>query len=202
MDCNKGSLKKKSNEKVDVLYERLLDPKYKTEICRKFEESRFCPYGNKCRFAHGKEELFSRTEANYKKKKCKSFHNQVSYFCVYGSRCLFQHSCSIEEIDQAWFSHQLSLIQACFLQKSNLFALNRSTRLEVFRQIDESNKENMNALLNKACFKELSSDLVSFQLLLNQKCSVVNYNPKRIINDYTLSTNHCSPVTTSPQKDL
>ena len=59
MDCNKGSLKKKSNEKVDVLYERLLDPKYKTEICRKFEESRFCPYGNKCRFAHGKKDVFN-----------------------------------------------------------------------------------------------------------------------------------------------
>lgn len=28
--------------------------KYKTELCRTFEEKGACPYGQKCRFAHGK----------------------------------------------------------------------------------------------------------------------------------------------------
>lgn len=28
--------------------------KYKTELCKKYEEKGLCPYGLKCRFAHGK----------------------------------------------------------------------------------------------------------------------------------------------------
>ena len=28
--------------------------KYKTELCRTFEEKGSCPYGHRCRFAHGK----------------------------------------------------------------------------------------------------------------------------------------------------
>mgnify|MGYP002345882633 CR=1 FL=1 len=31
--------------------------KYKTELCRTFEEKGNCPYGHKCRVAHGKEDL-------------------------------------------------------------------------------------------------------------------------------------------------
>jgi hypothetical protein len=30
---------------------------YKTELCKNFEESRYCRYGSKCNFAHGKDEL-------------------------------------------------------------------------------------------------------------------------------------------------
>ena len=44
--------------------------KYKTELCKKFQSTGFCPYGNKCRFAHGKEELITKIQnANYKKEK-------------------------------------------------------------------------------------------------------------------------------------
>ena len=43
--------------------------KYKTELCKKFQSIGFCPYANKCRFAHGKEELITKIQnANYKKK--------------------------------------------------------------------------------------------------------------------------------------
>lgn len=66
------------------------DPKYKTELCKKFEETGKCPYGVKCRFAHGKEELKSLPiNINYKKKPCKSFLE--TGFCPYGYRCSFRH---------------------------------------------------------------------------------------------------------------
>ena len=46
--------------------------KYKTELCEKFQSTGFCPYGNKCQFAHGKEELITKIHnVNYKKKKCR-----------------------------------------------------------------------------------------------------------------------------------
>ena len=37
-----------------------LDMKYKTEICKKFQTNGKCPYGEKCRFAHGKQELITK----------------------------------------------------------------------------------------------------------------------------------------------
>ena len=48
--------------------ENKFDPKYKTELCKKFQSTGKCPYGYKCRFAHGKEELLSKSQGlNYKK---------------------------------------------------------------------------------------------------------------------------------------
>ena len=50
-----------------------------------------CPYGIKCRFAHGKNELISKNIGiNYKKKLCKSFSKFG--FCPYGTRCNFLHN--------------------------------------------------------------------------------------------------------------
>ena len=70
--------------------ENKFDPKYKTELCKKFQSTGKCPYGYKCRFAHGKEELLTKTQGtNYKKKPCKTF-NEKGY-CPYGSRCNFRH---------------------------------------------------------------------------------------------------------------
>ena len=56
--------------KVYIENEQKKDPKYKTELCKTFSEKGKCPYGYKCRFAHGKEELNSKNlNLNYKKKK-------------------------------------------------------------------------------------------------------------------------------------
>lgn len=68
------------------------ETKYKTELCKNFTETGHCPYGKKCKFAHGKHELNEKKVANktrYKSKKCNSFHTQG--YCPYGQRCLFAH---------------------------------------------------------------------------------------------------------------
>ena len=86
----KLKLKKNALEKVDIEEEKRKDPKYKTELCKTFMENNFCQYGNKCRFAHGDEELVIKEKINnYKRKLCKSFYNDG--FCTYGIRCNFQH---------------------------------------------------------------------------------------------------------------
>ena len=46
-------------KKYALIRENLIDPKYKTELCKTFSDTGICPYGDKCRFAHGKEELFN-----------------------------------------------------------------------------------------------------------------------------------------------
>ena len=76
--------------KLFIESEQKKDPKYKTELCKTYSETKKCPYGFKCRFAHGKEELLSKIiNSNYKKKDCKTFSENG--FCPYGSRCSFRH---------------------------------------------------------------------------------------------------------------
>lgn len=40
----------------------LLDPKYKTELCKSFISEGFCRYRYKCRFAHGLQDLISKNK--------------------------------------------------------------------------------------------------------------------------------------------
>nr|XP_033794841.1 mRNA decay activator protein ZFP36L2 [Geotrypetes seraphini] len=65
--------------------------RYKTELCRPFEESGACKYGEKCQFAHGFHELRSLTRhPKYKTELCRTFH--TIGFCPYGPRCHFIHN--------------------------------------------------------------------------------------------------------------
>ncbi|XP_072346360.1 mRNA decay activator protein ZFP36L1-like isoform X1 [Scyliorhinus torazame] len=66
-------------------------PRYKTELCRPFQESGICRYGDKCQFAHGLGELriLSR-HPKYKTELCRTFHS--CGICPYGARCHFVHN--------------------------------------------------------------------------------------------------------------
>lgn len=65
--------------------------RYKTELCRPFEENGACKYGDKCQFAHGIHELRSLTRhPKYKTELCRTFH--TIGFCPYGPRCHFIHN--------------------------------------------------------------------------------------------------------------
>lgn len=66
-------------------------PRYKTELCRPFQENSFCRYGDKCQFAHGLAELRSLSRhPKYKTEPCRTYHS--TGFCPYGSRCHFIHN--------------------------------------------------------------------------------------------------------------
>ncbi|XP_068597625.1 mRNA decay activator protein ZFP36L2 [Brachionichthys hirsutus] len=65
--------------------------RYKTELCRPFEENGACKYGDKCQFAHGFHELRSLSRhPKYKTEPCRTFH--TIGFCPYGPRCHFIHN--------------------------------------------------------------------------------------------------------------
>ncbi|XP_019944115.1 mRNA decay activator protein ZFP36L1 [Paralichthys olivaceus] len=64
--------------------------RYKTELCRGFQETGSCKYGSKCQFAHGEEELRGlHRHPKYKTEPCRTFYNFG--YCPYGSRCHFIH---------------------------------------------------------------------------------------------------------------
>ncbi len=65
--------------------------RYKTELCRPYQQYGFCKYGEKCQFAHGEHDLREvPRHPKYKTELCRTFHARG--FCPYGSRCHFIHS--------------------------------------------------------------------------------------------------------------
>lgn len=65
--------------------------RYKTELCRPYEENGFCKYGEKCQFAHGQGELRNLARhPKYKTELCRTFHSIG--ICPYGPRCHFIHN--------------------------------------------------------------------------------------------------------------
>jgi len=65
--------------------------RYKTEMCRPYQEHGVCKYGEKCQFAHGTEELRSvNRHPKYKTDMCRTYHSVG--FCPYGPRCHFIHA--------------------------------------------------------------------------------------------------------------
>ncbi|KAJ8014231.1 hypothetical protein DPEC_G00038100 [Dallia pectoralis] len=65
--------------------------RYKTELCRPYEENGACKYGEKCQFAHGYHELRNLSRhPKYKTEPCRTFH--TIGFCPYGPRCHFIHN--------------------------------------------------------------------------------------------------------------
>mmetsp|Transcript_2963 Transcript_2963/g.2884 ORF Transcript_2963/g.2884 Transcript_2963/m.2884 type:complete len:288 (+) Transcript_2963:644-1507(+) len=63
---------------------------YKTELCASYIKMGICPYGNKCQFAHGENELKSVSRPpKWRSKPCANWSKFGS--CRYGNRCCFKH---------------------------------------------------------------------------------------------------------------
>ena len=82
------------------------NPRYKTSLCKKFTTEQGCPYGDKCQFAHGAQELrlyngpsasqnmlnmnkSQNSLINYKIVRCKNWEQDKT--CKYGVHCTFAH---------------------------------------------------------------------------------------------------------------
>ena len=65
--------------------------RYKTELCRAYQEQNNCIYGDRCMFAHGLWELKKPVNRHpkYKTQKCVAFEEQG--LCMFGTRCSFLH---------------------------------------------------------------------------------------------------------------
>lgn len=64
---------------------------YKTEMCRAWEETGKCKYGDRCQFAHSVDELrIVSRHPKYKTEICRTFWEDGT--CPYGKRCCFIHN--------------------------------------------------------------------------------------------------------------
>ncbi|KAL9657821.1 hypothetical protein ABK040_013159 [Willaertia magna] len=99
--------------------------RYKTELCRSWEETGQCRYGDKCQFAHGRNELRMVTRHHkYKSELCNNYHYEGT--CMYGTRCCFIHS-----IDETLIGRALS-------QNIDLVPIKKTKRLPVFEKLTPS----------------------------------------------------------------
>jgi hypothetical protein len=96
--------------------------KYKSEICKNFEIQGFCPYGDKCDYAHGIHELRNINQIQSNKIiKCRYFF--LNGFCLYGKRCQFSHKILNVNINK-------------FLQNLNILGFGYyKKRLKIFDEI-------------------------------------------------------------------
>lgn len=77
-------------ERKDSVGSDKLSTRYKTELCRAYQDTGLCKYADKCQFAHGAKELREvPRHPKYKTELCRCFH--ASGFCTYGKRCHFVH---------------------------------------------------------------------------------------------------------------
>ena len=167
MQGNTKKIKKTKYKKdallpVDVENEFKTDPKYKTELCTTFNKNNFCPYGNKCRFAHGKQEMFDKqiTHPKYRKNNCLTFHDKG--FCTYGLRCHFKHNEDIvfSELNRSYYFYLLKVFPL-------RIRINPKKRLNIFNDITQPlNKENIFNFQN-----EFTSKLIKTNNYNNRKFS-------------------------------
>jgi hypothetical protein len=190
----KIKLKKDALEFVDCNKEYQHDPKYKTELCKTWTESGFCAYGNKCRFAHGRQELFDKVIncKKYKQKECMSFFRNK--YCCYGSRCHFRHEeRKLSEIDRSYFTYLTQLFNfLSFDEIENLDAeaisklvpfykqrqhLSSSSRLPVFSNLNNY-AANGSTLFSNQHFSRSNRFLKSIEAYSSHPKFTLNYlNP-------------------------
>ena len=120
--------------------------KYKTELCKYYEMTGTCIYGNNCAYAHGIDNLRSKVTNTtaYRSKKCKRFFENG--YCPYGSRCQFQHQLKNNIVNNPYdnnMSYQKILeIISKFENVKNIKKLVEKPRLKIFKEIIGDNDDN------------------------------------------------------------
>ena len=113
--------------------------KYKTELCKYFEINGYCKYGDKCAYAHGKENLRSKVtnSTSYRTRKCVQFFENG--YCPYGNRCQFAHQVISNIINNPYdrkMTYKKTLETISKLENiENIKKLIEKPRLAIFRDI-------------------------------------------------------------------
>ena len=121
--------------------------KYKTELCKFYEMTGKCKYGENCAYAHGIENLRSKVTNTraYRTKKCIQFFE--SGYCPYGSRCQFQHQLKNNIINNPYDSGMSYQRILEIISKSenvrNIKKLVKKPRLNIFKEMSGKISDNI-----------------------------------------------------------
>jgi len=119
--------------------------KYKTELCKFYELTGTCKYGDNCAYAHGKENLRAKVTNTtaYRTKKCIQFFENG--YCPYGNRCQFQHQLKNNIVNNPYdtemsYKKILDIISK-FENVRNVMKLVEKPRLSIFKEIAPDSQE-------------------------------------------------------------
>ena len=116
--------------------------KYKTELCKYYEINGYCKYGDRCAYAHGKENLRSKVTNStaYRTRKCSQFFENG--YCPYGNRCQFAHQLASNIINNPYdkkMTYKKTLETISKLENvENIKKLIEKPRLSIFKEIFEN----------------------------------------------------------------
>lgn len=183
--------------------------RYKTELCRPFEESGTCKYGDKCQFAHGYNELRNLVRhPKYKTELCRTFHTVG--FCPYGPRCHFIHE---DEPKSADLSPKLGRANSSSGSSSPSLSPSGSDTFSLFSQpenVTQMRPVNMDgsqltALTVNNNFRSSNNyDL----LALEKHFSSIHLHSNSCINDnnavnvFSANSNHVQKLIGSEERDI
>lgn len=152
-------------------------------MCKNWIENNECRYGNKCQFAHGKEELCifraaiaAKTSDKRRTKNCRVFYKEKH--CMYGSRCMFRHEHRhYEQIMRHYYGHNLTTLESLYANSKNQtnFVNDFKTdvhKLPIFEQIHAEFEEEEEDSTTSECdfadndsslsFIEMEEDIIAF----------------------------------------
>ena len=194
----KIKMKKKAFEPVDKNKEKELDPKYKTELCKTFEEKKMCPYGNSCRFAHGKSDLLSAEEENpkFRVKICNSFNNDG--ICMYGQRCHFKHEKkSLESVKRLYYEPLIHASSYSSNLLSNLSSSNNNMLIDNYcvtvGKFDEKQPQTKRSTESTSSATTSINEKISNNLNVNNMSNTVNLN----VNNESLNKESIKCISTN-----
>ncbi|KAL4495158.1 hypothetical protein ABPG72_007265 [Tetrahymena utriculariae] len=165
--------------------------KLKTEMCKNWTATGTCKFGDKCSFAHGKEQLQGKIHLhpNYKTKPCKKFF--IKGICSYGNRCQYIHSITqLIEKGHEDFLRQVYPSKKQFQVPERLEILRKNlnipSRLPIFFQIssqqpstdDSSSQDEINS-------EDFSSTGIRQKVNSNPSQAELLYYPRNEIKDFT-----------------
>ena len=128
--------------------------KYKTELCKYYEINGYCKYGDRCAYAHGKENLRSKVtnSTSYRTRKCSQFFENG--YCPYGNRCQFAHQLASNIINNPYdrkMTYKKTLETISKLENvENIKKLIEKPRLAVFKDICENK-----SLIKSSLFEDI-----------------------------------------------
>ena len=126
--------------------------KYKTELCKNYEMTGTCKFGDSCAFSHGVENLRSKVTNTtaYRTKKCMKFFEKG--YCPYGSRCQFQHQLKNNIINNPYDKGMsYNKILETISKPENIINIKKiveKPRLKIFKEILPENENNKSRLLD------------------------------------------------------
>lgn len=191
----KCKYKRNAMEQVDMEEEYRKDPRYKTEICSSYSDTGFCQYGNKCRFAHGKSELFGKSvdHPKFRKSDCLTFHSDG--YCKYGQRCHFKHNqyLKVERLHRSYYSLLLLTYPVSSKNKHSSKRLNAfknvthgPTRMSMINQAQTHFRNYQPSPLNPFITKNQN---IAFYMKFISMASTQFNNIKKAVNGENLNFN-------------